>query len=131
MTVTQHGDPPPLRFAFRAKAVGLSRIRVTSWLGGTFLAELQLEVSVEPKKPTADSQRRSTPIGELQADPGEVTLQVHSYCFGGIHSSCSPRDTCSAPSSPNPLPRNRARQSNVPWQCCARWLPEHPGIPPT
>lgn len=78
MTVPQYGDPPPLRFSFRAQAVGLSRIRVTSWLGGTFLAELQLEVSVESGRATAQSQLRSTAVGELRPDPGEVTLQVHS-----------------------------------------------------
>ena len=71
-------DSQPVRFAFRARAVGLSRIRLTSWLGGTFLAELRLEVSVEPEEPMADNQRRSVPIGVMQADPGEVTLQVHS-----------------------------------------------------
>jgi serine/threonine protein kinase len=78
VTVPPHGDSRPVRFAFRARAVGLSRIRLTSWLGGTFLAELRLEVSVELGQPTADNQRRSTPIGALQADPGEVTLQVHT-----------------------------------------------------
>ena len=78
VTVPPHGDSQPVRFAFRARAVGLSRIRLTSWLGGTFLAELRLEVSVESEQPMADNQRRSTPIGAMQADPGEVTLQVHT-----------------------------------------------------
>ncbi len=78
VTVPLHGDSQPVRFAFRARAVGLSRIRLTSWLGGTFLAELRLEVSVESEEPMADNQRRSAPIGAMQADPGEVTLQVHS-----------------------------------------------------
>ena len=78
VTVPPHGDSQPVRFAFRARAVGLSRIRLTSWLGGTFLAELRLEVSVESEQPMADHQRRSTPIGAMQADPGEVTLQVHT-----------------------------------------------------
>jgi cold shock CspA family protein len=76
--VLQHGDCPPVRFPFRARAVGLSRLRVSAWLGGTFLAELRLEISVEAEQPMADSQRRSAPIGGLRADPGEVTLQVHS-----------------------------------------------------
>ncbi len=78
VTVPRHGDSQPVRFAFRARAVGLSRIRLTSWLGGTFLAELRLEVSVESEQPIADNQRRTTPIGAMQADPGEVTLQVHT-----------------------------------------------------
>jgi hypothetical protein len=78
VTVPPHGDSQPVRFAFRARAVGLSRIRLTAWLGGTFLAELRLEVSVESERPMTDNQRRSTPIGAMQADPGEVTLQVHT-----------------------------------------------------
>ncbi len=77
VTVPPHGDCPPMRFAFRARTVGLSRIRVTAWLGGTFLAELRLEVSVESGAPTADSRRHSAPMSQLRADAGEVTLQVH------------------------------------------------------
>jgi ubiquitin-like protein Pup len=77
VTVPRRGDCPPIRFAFRARSLGLSRIRVTSWLGGTFLAELRLEVSVEPDVPVADSQRRGARMGQLRADAGEVTLQVH------------------------------------------------------
>jgi ubiquitin-like protein Pup len=77
VTVPPRGDCPPIRFAFRARTVGLSRIRVTAWLGGTFLAELRLEVSVESDVPVADSQRRSAPMSQLRADAGEVTLQVH------------------------------------------------------
>ena len=78
VTVPQHGDCPPIRFAFKARAIGLSRVRITAWLGGTFLAQLRLEVSIEPERPAAEIQRRGAPIGELQADPGEVTLQVTS-----------------------------------------------------
>ena len=58
----------------RPKAVGLSRIRVTSWLGGIFLSELQLEVSVESGTALADSQRRGASLGPLQADPGEEPI---------------------------------------------------------
>jgi DNA-binding SARP family transcriptional activator len=75
--VPWRGDSPPVRFAFRARAVGLSRIRVTAWLGGTFLAELRVEVSVEAEVPAGDSQRRTAAIGTLHGEPGEVTLQVH------------------------------------------------------
>jgi ubiquitin-like protein Pup len=77
VTVPPRGDCPPIRFAFRARTVGLSRIRITAWLGGTFLAELRLEVSVESDVPMADSQRHSAPMSRLRADAGEVTLQVH------------------------------------------------------
>jgi propane 2-monooxygenase large subunit len=78
ITVPQHGACSPIRFGFKARAVGLSRVRVTAWLGGKFLAQLRLEISIEAERPTADIQRRGTPIGELRADPGEVTLQVTS-----------------------------------------------------
>jgi hypothetical protein len=77
VTVPPRGDGAPIRFAFRTRTVGLSRIRVTAWLGGTFLAELRLEVSVETDVRTADSQRHSAPVSRLEADAGEVTLQVH------------------------------------------------------
>jgi DNA-binding SARP family transcriptional activator len=77
ITVPQRGGGSPIRFALRARTVGLARIRVTAWVGGTFLAELRLEVSVESGQPGADSQRRTAPIGELRGDPGEVTLQVN------------------------------------------------------
>lgn len=78
VTVPQYGGSPPVRFAFQARSVGLARVRVTSWLGGAFLAELRLEVSVESGEPMADSQRHSAAVGALRADSGEVTLQVHS-----------------------------------------------------
>ena len=78
ITVPLHGDSQPVRFAFRARTVGLSRIRLTAWRGGTFLAALRLEVSVESERPMTDNQRYSAAIGTMHADPGEVTLQVHS-----------------------------------------------------
>jgi ubiquitin-like protein Pup len=77
VAVPPRGDGAPVRFAFRARTVGLSRIRVTAWFGGTFLAELRLEVSVESDVPAPDSQRHSAPMSQLRADAGEVTLQVH------------------------------------------------------
>ncbi|MGP0024429.1 MAG: CHAT domain-containing protein [Streptosporangiaceae bacterium] len=78
VTVPQRGDSPPLRFAFLAQGVGLSRVRVSAWLGGTFLAELQLEVSIESIEPVTGRQRYSAPLAAFFADPGEVTLQVRS-----------------------------------------------------
>ena len=69
-------DPSPVRFAFRARKVGLQRILVTSWAGGTFLAELRLEVSVEDGAPYVDAPARAAPLGTVEAEPGEVTLHV-------------------------------------------------------
>jgi hypothetical protein len=77
VTVPRYGDSAPARFAFRARAEGPFQIRVTAWLGGTFLAELRLEISAEGSAPPAQGQRRRAALGALQGDPGEVTLQVH------------------------------------------------------
>jgi hypothetical protein len=84
VTVPRYGDSTPARFAFRARAAGLSRIKVTAWLGGTFLAALRLEVSAEDGTAPGHSQRRAAPLAPLQGDPGEVTLQVH---FDGVQYS--------------------------------------------
>ena len=90
--VPQHGDSAPARFAFRASAVGLCRVLVRAFLGGTHLAALRLEVSVEPSAVAAVSQRRGTPLGALDADPGEATLQVHfdgaQYSFQLLSHRC-------------------------------------------
>ncbi len=78
VVVPQQGDSSQVRFAFLAQAVGLARVRVSAWLGGTFLAELQLEVSIESVEPATGRQRYSAPVAALRADIGEVTLQVRS-----------------------------------------------------
>ncbi len=78
VVVPQKGDSPQVRFAFLAQTVGLARVRVSAWLGGTFLAELQLEVSIESVEPATGRQRYSAPVAALRADTGEVTLQVRS-----------------------------------------------------
>ena len=70
------GDSQPVRFAFRALVSGLRRVLVTAWAGGTFLAELALEVSVQESAPYVDGLERVAPVGALRAEPGEVTLQV-------------------------------------------------------
>ncbi len=70
------GDSQPARFAFRARGVGLQRVLVTAWAGGTFLAELALEVSVQERGPFVDAPARSAPAGSILGRPGEVTLQV-------------------------------------------------------
>ena len=70
------GDSQPVRFAFRALVSGLQRVLVTAWAGGTFLAELALEVSVQERAPYVDGLERVAPVGALRAEPGEVTLQV-------------------------------------------------------
>jgi hypothetical protein len=70
------GDSSPVRFTFQARAVGLQRVHVTAWAGGTFLAELAVEVSVDVDAPYVDGPPRGVPVGPVRAEPGEVTLQV-------------------------------------------------------
>ena len=76
MIVPAAGDPPPVRFEFLAREAGLQRVVVTAWAGGTFLAELGLEVSVHDGGRYLDAPVRVTPVGAVQALEGEVTLQV-------------------------------------------------------
>ncbi len=76
IVVPEAGDSQPVRFAFGALGSGLQRVLVTAWAGGTFLAELALEVSVQQSTPYVDGLERVAPVGTLRAEPGEVTLQV-------------------------------------------------------
>lgn len=80
------GDSQPVRFPFRARAVGLRQIRASAWNQGTLLGELTLQVSVEPGSTGAGTagQRRWAPLRTLAAEPGEVTMQVH--CDGERYS---------------------------------------------
>ncbi|WP_436536824.1 ABC transporter transmembrane domain-containing protein [Actinoplanes sp. HUAS TT8] len=70
------GDSDPVRFVFRAGTVSLQRLHVTAWAGGTFLAELEFEVSVTALGPDAGTQVKSSGIEDVRAEAGEVTLQV-------------------------------------------------------
>jgi hypothetical protein len=78
ISVPVSGDSPPVRFAFQARGLGPQRVVISAWAGGTFLAELGLELSVEQAGPYVDGPTRATPVHSVQADPGEVTLQVRS-----------------------------------------------------
>jgi hypothetical protein len=71
------GDSQPVRFPFRARAVGLRQIRASAWNQGTLLGELTLQVSVEPGRTGTASERRWAALRTLAAEPGEVTMQVH------------------------------------------------------
>ncbi|WP_433362302.1 DUF4407 domain-containing protein [Actinoplanes sp. CA-142083] len=66
----------PVRFSLRAVREGLRRIRLSAWLGGTLLAEVELEVSAENHRVDESNQRRTAPIDRLRAEPGELTMQV-------------------------------------------------------
>ncbi|MCZ7374129.1 CHAT domain-containing protein [Micromonospora sp. WMMC250] len=74
--VLPDGDPHPIRFGFGARTTGLHRVDVTAWAGGTFLAEVSVEVSVADGGSFRDGQPKTAPIGAPQARPGEVTMEV-------------------------------------------------------
>jgi hypothetical protein len=76
IAVPADGDSAPVRFGFQARGIGLHRLHLTAWAGGTFLAELALEVSVEVSAPYPDSPTKRVPLGPVRAEPDEVTLQV-------------------------------------------------------
>ncbi|GHJ45898.1 hypothetical protein Cs7R123_32400 [Catellatospora sp. TT07R-123] len=69
-------DPPPIRFGFGARTPGLHRIDVTAWAGGTFLAEVSVEVSADVGGAFRDGQPKAASLGAASARPGEVTMEV-------------------------------------------------------
>ena len=66
----------PLHFEFRTRSIGLQRVHVFAWSGGTFLAELALEVSVSSGGDTVDAPTKAAPMTQVNSNAGEVTLQV-------------------------------------------------------
>ncbi|MFI5592265.1 CHAT domain-containing protein [Amycolatopsis sp. NPDC051758] len=78
LLVPAHGDSDPVRFTFHARSPGLHRVRVMAFAGGTFLTELELEVSVEPGGPAVEGEPVVATLDDLRGRPGEVTLQVRS-----------------------------------------------------
>ncbi|KDN17603.1 CHAT domain-containing protein [Amycolatopsis rifamycinica] len=78
LSVPGRGDSEPVRFAFHARSPGLHRVRVMAFAGGTFLTELELEVSVEPGGPAVEGEPVVATLDKLRSRPGEVTLQVRS-----------------------------------------------------
>lgn len=78
VVVPSDRDSDPLRFAFRAQVPGLHRVRVLAFAGGTFLAELETEVSVEPGGPLVDTEPVAVTVDSVAARRGDVTLQVRS-----------------------------------------------------
>ncbi|MEU5910148.1 CHAT domain-containing protein [Micromonospora sp. NPDC047527] len=69
-------DPAPVRFGFGARTPGLHRVDVTAWAGGTFLAEVSVEVSVATGGPFRDGLPRRASLPAPRARPGEVTMEV-------------------------------------------------------
>ncbi|MFF5056411.1 CHAT domain-containing protein [Micromonospora sp. NPDC000663] len=74
--VEPHDDPAPIRFGFGGRTAGRHRIDVTAWAGGTFLAEVPVEVSVVDGGSFRDGPSRTASMAAPQARPGEVTMEV-------------------------------------------------------
>ena len=74
--VPAEGDSDPVRFGFMTGRSGLHVVMVRAFAGGTFLAELALEISVEVGASMQEGLPRSAVLDGLVAEPGEVTLQV-------------------------------------------------------
>ncbi|GAA4976096.1 CHAT domain-containing protein [Actinoplanes utahensis] len=74
--VPAEGDSDPVRIEFRCDRIALHRVRVTAWSGGTFLGELDFEVSVSAGGPATGPYMKAAPIGRVTPEDGEVTLQV-------------------------------------------------------
>jgi hypothetical protein len=97
VVVPLRGNSEPARFAFRAEQPGLFKVRVTAFIGGTFLGELAAEISVEANARHTERRPLIAGLGPLRTEPGEVTLQVRfdgdqytfqllsdSYLFGPV-----------------------------------------------
>jgi len=78
LDVPAEGDSAPLRFAFQAREIGPQRVRVLAFAGGTFLAELEVEVSVESGGPSISGEPVVASLSDVDARYGEVTLQVRN-----------------------------------------------------
>jgi type I restriction enzyme, R subunit len=71
------GNSDPVRFRFTTGRAGLHAVTVRAFAGGTFLAELGLQISVEVGAVLEEGPPQSAIMDGLAAEPGEVTLQVN------------------------------------------------------
>ncbi|WP_285569176.1 CHAT domain-containing protein [Actinoallomurus iriomotensis] len=84
------GDSDPVRFPFRARSLGLHRVNVTVWAGGTFAGELTAEVSAEAQVPATPRSAYTAPLDRLEPTPGEATLQVRRSAGGYMFQLMTP-----------------------------------------
>src|SRR6201989_2774051 len=70
LVVPADGDSTPVRFAFRAERPGLFTIRVTAFVGGTFLGEFTAELSVEAGGRLTEGPTRIAAIAPVQPEAG-------------------------------------------------------------
>ncbi|MFF4833243.1 NACHT domain-containing protein [Streptomyces sp. NPDC001315] len=69
-------DSDVLRFRLKAPTPGLHQVTVRAFRGGTFLGEVNCQISVGHGSVTRDGPQRHVPLPSMAFDPGEVTLQV-------------------------------------------------------
>lgn len=95
LIVPRAGESDPVRFGLRAVAPGLHRVRADAFAGGTFLGRIELQVSVEVGAGLAEGVPRQVELADVDARPGEVTLQVNrengAYSFQLTGESWYPR----------------------------------------
>lgn len=69
-------DSEPVRFGFVAGRAGLHDVTVRAFTGGTLIAELALQISVEVGAALEEGLARVAEVGAFASEAGEVTLQV-------------------------------------------------------
>ncbi|MEU5537227.1 CHAT domain-containing protein [Streptomyces sp. NPDC020362] len=79
-------DSDVLRFRLRAPTPGLHQVTVRAFRGGTFLGEVNCQMSVDHGSVTRDGPQHHAPLPSMAFDPGEVTLQVLKGEAGGTFS---------------------------------------------
>jgi hypothetical protein len=84
------GDSEPVRFPFEARVLGLHRVNVTVWAGGTFAGEITVEISAEARAAPAPAAAYTASLGELRPAPGEATLQVRRAAGGYMFQLMTP-----------------------------------------
>jgi len=96
LLVPATGESNPIRFALRATAPGLHRVKVDAFASGTFLGRVELQVSADVGALITEGVPRQVGLSGVSGQPGEVTLQVNrepdgAYSFQLIGASWYPR----------------------------------------
>jgi hypothetical protein len=86
------GDSEPVRFFFEARTLGLHRVNITVWAGGTFAGELTAEVSAEARVAATPRGAYTASLGRLEPTPGEATLQVRRAAGGYMFQLMTPHN---------------------------------------
>jgi CHAT domain-containing protein len=84
------GDSEPVRFPFEARTLGLHRVHLTVWAGGSFAGELTAEVSAEDHVAATPRSAYTVALDRLEPTPGEATLQVRRSAGGYMFQLMTP-----------------------------------------